>query len=203
MKLLVGTTNRGKLREFEALLAPLGFEVCALSDVAIDTAVDEDRDTFLGNAERKAVAYATRAGMLALADDSGLEVDALGGAPGVRSARYAGEGATDATNVEKLLAALAGRADRGARFRCALVVAGADGHVLATAEGTFEGRITDAPRGAGGFGYDPVFGLLDDPRTAAELPAEEKHARSHRGAALRGIAPQLAALRAAPRDATG
>ena len=156
--------------------------------------VVEDADTFVGNARLKAVALVDATGLAAVADDSGLEVDALGGAPGVRSARYAGEGASDQDNVEKLLAALADRpdpADRTARFQAVVVLRRPDGTEL-VAGGTVEGHIADAPRGPGGFGYDPVFVPSDgDGRTFGEMSQDEKHAISHRGRALRDLLGQL------------
>ena len=154
----------------------------------------EDADTFEGNARLKAVSLVEATGLAALADDSGLEVDALGGAPGVWSARYAGEGASDADNVAKLLAALADRpdpAERTARFRCVLVLCRPDGSEL-VASGTVEGHIAAAPRGPGGFGYDPVFVPNEgDGRTFGEMTQDEKHAISHRGRALRDLLAQL------------
>jgi XTP/dITP diphosphohydrolase len=156
--------------------------------------VVEDDDTFEGNARLKAVALGAATGLAALADDSGLEVDALGGAPGVRSARYAGEDPTDEANVAKLLDALADRpdpADRGARFRCVLVLRRPDGSEV-VASGTVEGTIAEAPRGPGGFGYDPVFVPRDgDGRTFGEMDADAKHALSHRGQALRALVARL------------
>lgn len=156
--------------------------------------VVEDADTFVGNARLKAVALVAATGLAAVADDSGLEVDALGGAPGVRSARYAGDGATDRDNVEKLLAALADRpdpADRTARFQAVVVLRRPDGTEL-VAGGTVEGHIADAPRGSGGFGYDPVFVPADgDGRTFGEMSQDDKHAISHRGRALRSLLGQL------------
>ncbi len=149
--------------------------------------VVEDADTFVGNARLKAAALVAATGLAALADDSGLEVDALGGAPGVWSARYAGAGATDQDNVDKLLEALADRpdpADRRARFRCVVVLQRADGSEL-VADGTVEGHIAHAGRGAGGFGYDPVFVPdVGDGRTFGEMAQAEKHAISHRGQAI-------------------
>lgn len=157
--------------------------------------VVEDADTFVGNARLKAVALVEATGKPALADDSGLEVDALDGAPGVISARYAGEHASDEDNVAKLLGALADRpdpADRTARFRCVIVLRWPDGREV-VADGTCEGVIVDAPRGEGGFGYDPVFVPNDgDGRTFAELPAEAKHAISHRGQAIARLVEALA-----------
>jgi XTP/dITP diphosphohydrolase len=156
--------------------------------------VVEDADTFVGNARLKAVALANATGLAAVADDSGLEVDALGGAPGVWSARYAGEGATDQDNVEKLLAALAAHPDpgpRSARFQSVVVLHRPDGSELVAA-GTVEGHIAEAPRGPGGFGYDPVFVPVDgDGRTFGEMSQDEKHAISHRGRALRDLLEQL------------
>ena len=149
--------------------------------------VVEDADTFVGNARLKAAALLAATGLASMADDSGLEVDALGGAPGVWSARYAGEGATDEDNVRKLLEALADRpdpADRRARFRCVIVLQRPDGSEVIT-DGTIEGHIAPAPRGSGGFGYDPVFvPVQGDGRTFGELSQSDKHAISHRGQAL-------------------
>lgn len=156
--------------------------------------VVEDADTFVGNARLKAAALLAATGLASLADDSGLEVDAIGGAPGVRSARYAGEDATDADNVRKLLAALADwpdPIDRRARFRCVVVLRRPDGSEL-VADGTAEGHIALAPRGSGGFGYDPVF-VPDrgDGRTFGEMDQAEKHVISHRGQALAAFVVQL------------
>jgi XTP/dITP diphosphohydrolase len=158
------------------------------------TDVEEDAPDLLGNARLKAEAISRAAGAPAVADDTGLEVDALGGAPGVRSARYAGESASDAENVAALLAALAGAADRRARFRTVAMVVGPGLEVVA--EGTCEGRIATEPRGVGGFGYDPVF-VPDsgDGRTFAEMSPSEKHAISHRGRAFASLAAQLVAVR--------
>jgi len=156
--------------------------------------VEEDADTFEGNARLKAVALVAATGLAALADDSGLEVDALGGAPGVYSARYAGESSTDAANVAKLLAALADRrdpAERTARFRAVVVLRRPDGSEVVAA-GSVEGTIADAPRGDGGFGYDPVFVPREgDGRTFAEMTQGEKHQISHRGRSLRALLAQL------------
>jgi XTP/dITP diphosphohydrolase len=156
--------------------------------------VVEDEDTFEGNSRLKAVALVEATGLAAVADDSGLEVDALGGAPGVWSARYAGEEASDQDNVDKLLASLAGRpdpADRTARFQAVVVLRYPDGSELIAA-GTVEGHIAAAPRGPGGFGYDPVFVPVEgDGRTFGEMTQDEKHAISHRGRALRDLLAQL------------
>lgn len=157
--------------------------------------VVEDADTFVGNARLKAAALVAATGLASLADDSGLEVDGLDGAPGVRSARYAGVGATDEANVTELLAALAGHpgpTERRARFRCVVVLRRPDGSEI-VADGTAEGHIAAAPRGPGGFGYDPVFVPdASDGRTFAEMSRDEKHAISHRGHALAGLVAQLA-----------
>lgn len=156
--------------------------------------VPEDADTFEGNARLKAVALVGATGLAALADDSGLVVDALGGAPGVFSARYAGKGATDSDNVAELLAALGDgtvAADRTARFRCVVILRRPDGSEV-VAEGTVEGHIATRPSGGGGFGYDPVFVPEDgDGRTFAQLDPEAKHAISHRGRALRSLLAQV------------
>lgn len=157
--------------------------------------VVEDADTFLGNARLKAQALVAATGLPALADDSGLEVDALHGAPGVHSARYAGEGGDDGRNVDKLLGALAHLADPGqrtARFRAVVVLLWPDGREV-VAEGSVEGTIAAAPSGEGGFGYDPVFVPVEgDGRTFGEIPAESKHLISHRGRALADLVEQLA-----------
>lgn len=194
MRLLVATTNLGKLAELRSLFAGLPVELLSLRDVTIDTHVDEDADTFEGNARKKASEFARRSGLATLADDSGLEVDALGGAPGVRSARYAGEGADDARNLAKLVEAIGPHAERSARFRCVLAFAAPSGEVQRVTEGRCEGRIIDVPRGDMGFGYDPVFVPLGGTRTLAELSAEEKNALSHRGEASRAMAAALAGL---------
>lgn len=197
-ELLAATTNPHKLEEIRAVLEPLVVRVLSLKDVDGGGIAepDEDADTFAGNAEIKAVAYAKATGRVCLADDSGLEVDAIDGAPGVYSARYSGLGETraerDAANNVKLLDVLkdVSNDQRAARFVCAMCVADADGNVLATSRGAFEGVIGREARGANGFGYDPLL-VLDDGRTSAELSAEEKNARSHRGAALRSLAAQM------------
>ena len=194
MRLLFATTNPHKAREIGQILGPLGIEVCSLADVAphIPEPV-EDADTFEGNARIKAVAYAKALNMACLADDSGLEVDALGGAPGVHSAYYAGEGKTreerDPKNNAKLIAELTklGNVDRSARFVCVLCLADTEGRVLFETRGTFSGVIIDEPRGENGFGYDPHLFLPDVAKTSAELPQDEKNARSHRGAAARAL----------------
>jgi XTP/dITP diphosphohydrolase len=191
-RLVVATTNRGKRAEVAAILAPHGVELVAVDDVLPGWSVVEDGATFEDNARLKARDVAARSGLPALADDSGLEVEALGGRPGVRSARYAGEGATDAQNVALLLDELRDvpAARRGAAFRAAVCLAWPDGRVV-EASGRCAGTIAAAPRGQGGFGYDPVFVDPDTGRTFAELPPEAKHARSHRGRALAALVARL------------
>jgi XTP/dITP diphosphohydrolase len=196
--LVAATTNRGKLHELTALLAGLGVDVRSLADFPAAAAVEEDGDTFLANARRKAHAAARHCGAAALADDSGLEVDALGGLPGVRSARFAadaGAGAGDAANVGLLLARLAGLPEesRRARFRCAVVVARPDGREL-IAEGSCAGVIAAAPRGRSGFGYDPVFIPAGSTRSFAEHSSEEKDRISHRGQAIAAVRDKLVAF---------
>ncbi|MDZ7748130.1 MAG: RdgB/HAM1 family non-canonical purine NTP pyrophosphatase [Halofilum sp. (in: g-proteobacteria)] len=194
MRVVLASGNAGKLRELGQLLADAGIELVAQSDYGV-AAPPETAPTFVENALIKARHAARATGLPAIADDSGLEVDALGGAPGVRSARYAGEHADDAANIRRLLGELEGVADtdRGARFRAVLVyLRHADDPAPLVCEGTWEGRIAAAPRGDGGFGYDPLFELADG-RTAAELPAEEKNLLSHRGQALSALRHRLAA----------
>jgi XTP/dITP diphosphohydrolase len=200
MKLVIATTNPHKVREIGQVLGPLGIEVSSLTELAPDIPEPvEDADTFEGNARLKAIAYARALRMPVLADDSGLEVDALAGAPGVHSARYAGTGSTreerDHANNQKLITELRklGKVGSAARFVCALCLVDAEGHVLFEARGTFPGTITDEPRGENGFGYDPHLFLPDVGKTSAELPADEKNARSHRGAATRALHAWLTA----------
>jgi XTP/dITP diphosphohydrolase len=201
LRLLLATRNPGKLRELRAILDGVPVELVGLREVGLGTPpeVEETGATFLDNARLKARAYAAWSGLAAVADDSGLEVDALGGAPGVRSARYAGEGASDQANLEKLLEELEGvpPARRRARFRCAAVLTDPPGLVPEWrewhAEATWEGRIIEAPRGSGGFGYDPVFLPDGWDRTSAEVDAATKDAASHRGRAFRAIRPAIQA----------
>jgi XTP/dITP diphosphohydrolase len=194
-RVVLASANPGKLRELSALLAPLKLTLIPQAELGI-AAVPESGDTFLENALLKARHAAREAHLPALADDSGLEVDALGGRPGVWSARFAGEGASDEENLRRLLEELRAVPEprRRARYRCviALTRSAADPEPL-VALGTWEGRIARAPRGNGGFGYDPAFIPAGERRTAAELPAEEKNAVSHRGQALRALAAKLAA----------
>ena len=198
MRILIATMNEGKLREYERLLADVpGLELETMAFLAEPVDVVEDRDTFRGNALKKATEIAKVSGMPCLADDSGLEVDALGGRPGVYSARYAGEGATDAENNLKLLDELSGTTDdlRTARFRCAIVIVDGSGVELATAEGACEGRIGREPRGAQGFGYDPLFKPDGYTQTMAELGPETKNEISHRAKAAAKLVPLLRQLR--------
>ena len=190
-RLVLASSNAGKLREFHRLLAPLGIDVVAQTDLGIAEA-DEPHLTFVENALAKARHASRHATLPALADDSGICVRALAGAPGVQSARYAGEPKSDARNNEKLIAALNGVADRRAHYACALVLlrhAGDPEPILA--EGAWHGTIVDAPRGGGGFGYDPHF--LDETTglTAAELPLDRKNGLSHRGKAIRALLARL------------
>jgi XTP/dITP diphosphohydrolase len=192
-KLVLASGNAGKLREFGQLLAPFDFEVLPQSAFNVPEA-EEPHITFVENAIAKARHAAQLTGLPALADDSGLCVSALGGAPGVWSARYGGEPKSDAKNNAKLLADLTGVANRRAHYVAVLVLMrAADDPQPIVAEGEWHGEIIDAPRGAGGFGYDPYFLVPDLGLTVAELPHEEKNRRSHRGQAL---AQLLARLRA-------
>lgn len=190
--LLVATHNRGKVAEFAEMLADLEVDWVGLDDVGISQDVAETGLTFQENAELKALAYAAQTGLLTLADDSGLEVDALDGQPGVYTARYGGAGLSHQERYELLLRNLAGvpEAERTARFRCVIVLARPEG-MMGTAVGVCEGRIAFVPAGSGGFGYDPVFFLPDRNLTMAQLPSAVKHQISHRGRAVRAILPLL------------
>ena len=197
MRLVLATGNAGKLKELRELLAPLAFEVLPQSQFTA-TGAAETGLTFVENAILKARHASQAAGLPAIADDSGLEVDALDGAPGIYSARYAGEHASDAENLHQLLAALQGTppSQCTARYQCALVFMRSprDPSPL-ICQASWEGRIIATPRGEGGFGYDPIFELVDRGLTVAELPAAEKNLLSHRGQALRGLVSQLRVLR--------
>jgi len=192
-RLVFATTNPGKLREVGEILAAEGVAVVGVDAVVPGWSVDEVGATFAENARLKARDLAARSGLPALGDDSGLEVDALGGRPGVRSARYAGGHATDVENTALLLRELADVPDerRGAAFRCALALAWPDGR-LVEADGRCGGRIARAPRGRGGFGYDPVFVDPATGRTFGELSAEAKNGFSHRRRALDALRRALA-----------
>lgn len=194
MKLVLASNNAGKLKEFSALLAPLGYEVVPQAALGISEA-EEPHVTFLENALAKARHAARQSGLPALADDSGLCVSALDGAPGVYSARFAGEPKSDAANNAKLVAELAGKADRRAHYVCVLAfVRHADDPQPLIAEGEWHGEIVDGPRGEGGFGYDPYFRVPELNRTVAELDSAEKNRRSHRGQAMQLLAQRLAKL---------
>jgi len=184
MQLLIATHNQGKKREYQTILGELGLELVALSDLGIDHEVEETGSTYEENALLKAETYARLTGLPTLADDSGLEVDALGGAPGVHSARYAGPGASDRDRYLKLLAALCDVPDpeRSARFRCVIAIVWTDG-THSTVDGTCEGMIARKPRGDRGFGYDPIFYLSERGVTMAMLPPEIKNQISHRARA--------------------
>jgi XTP/dITP diphosphohydrolase len=193
-KLVLASNNAKKMKELDALLAPLGFEVIAQGALGIPEA-EEPHATFVENALAKARHAAKLSGLPALADDSGLCVRALGGAPGVISARYAGEPKSDARNNEKLLADLGEGCDRAAHFVSLIVlVRHADDPQPLIAEGEWHGEILPAPRGANGFGYDPLFYLPEFDRTAAELDAETKNRVSHRGRAMQQLIERLPAL---------
>jgi XTP/dITP diphosphohydrolase len=193
-RLLVATTNRGKQREYRELLCELPAEIVFPDELGIALEVEEDGATFRENAAKKAAALARASGLLAVADDSGLEVDALGGAPGVRSSRWAGEDADDPKRRAFLLEKLRGvPAPRKARFVCVIAVARPGGGVE-YAEGECRGEITFAERGSNGFGYDPVFQVEGRAATMAEIPPEEKNTISHRARAARTAVPILRRL---------
>jgi XTP/dITP diphosphohydrolase len=195
-RLLLASANQGKLRELRTILDGLPVELVGLAEAGLGDPpeVEETGDTFLDNALLKARAYAAWSGLAAVADDSGLEVDALGGAPGVRSARYAGQGAGDRANLDKLLAELSGVPSerRTARFRCAAVLHDS-GQGTWHAEAAWDGRVLEAPRGSGGFGYDPVFLPDGWDKTSAEVDQATKDAASHRGKAFRALRPAIEA----------
>jgi len=184
--LLLATTNRHKLDEYHAIFSTLPFILLSLADVQLDMDVEETGTTFLENAELKARAYAQASGMLSLADDSGLEIDALGGAPGVYSARFAGVDTSYEERFRLILEQLQGvpQDQRSARFHCVISVAEPSGYCRSV-DGTVEGVIADTPRGEHGFGYDPIFLIPALGKTTAELPPEQKNLISHRGRAAR------------------
>jgi len=195
MKLVVASNNPGKLREFGELLAPLGWEALAQKELGV-AECSEPHCTFVENALEKARHASRSTGLPALADDSGLCVRALGGAPGVYSARYAGEPKSDTRNNQKLIADLAGQTDRRAHYVCVLVfVRHADDPQPIIAEGEWHGEIVDQPQGQGGFGYDPYFYLPALGKTAAALDSAEKNRFSHRGLALQHLIERLQASR--------
>ncbi len=193
--ILLATHNAGKVREIRRLGAQQGWRWHGLDDFPDVPEAVEEADSFAENARHKALHYAAATGLPTLADDSGLEVDCLGGAPGAQSARYAGTPRDDDANNRKLVAALAGvpLEERTARFRCVMAFA-RPGELLAETQGMVEGLIIDEPRGDNGFGYDPHFLLPARNKTMAELPPNEKNALSHRGQALRAMLPKIARI---------
>jgi XTP/dITP diphosphohydrolase len=190
--LLVATHNRGKVKEFAEMLADLELEWLSLDDIGLEKDVDETGQTFQENAILKAQTYAAETGYLTLADDSGLEVDALNGEPGIFTARYGGAGLDHEGRYLLLLKNLEGvaGADRAARFHCVIALATPDG-LVGTADGICEGMIAAEPAGAGGFGYDPVFFLPEHGVTMAQVSSSVKHQISHRGRAMKAIEPLL------------
>ena len=197
-RLLIATGSKHKFFELSALLDLPNTDLMSLPDLGIADDVDENGSTFEDNARLKARHYATMSGLPTLADDSGIEVDALGGRPGVKTRRYSGADATDEKNNRKLLGEMSGfygPDERTARYRCVLVLV-ADGAIIETTRGVFEGRIAFAPRGKGGFGYDPIFEPLTEApggRTVGQLSAEEKNEVSHRAQAARLMRERLIA----------
>lgn len=190
MKLIIASNNQHKIREIKEILGEKFEQILSLREAAIDHETVEDGNTFLENARKKATEIAAISGCAALADDSGICVDALGGAPGIFSARFAGEHGNDEANNRLLLEKLSGASDRGAHYTCAMVLAYPDGKEV-EAEGYLYGEITANPRGEGGFGYDPLFVPKGSLRTVAEYTDEEKNAISHRGEALRALLKKL------------
>lgn len=188
-KILIATGNAGKVREFAELFKNLSVEICGLKDFPAIEEVAEIGVTFEDNARLKAVGYAEQTGLWTVADDSGLEVEALGNAPGVFSARYAGTAASDAEKIEKLLKEIkkTGVKEKKARFVCAIALAAPDGKVVCMETGVCEGRISDKPLGENGFGYDPIFVPENFEQTFGELPENIKQQISHRGRASRKI----------------
>ncbi len=202
-KILVATTNHGKKVELEAMLSDLDIELCTLADFTDVREVVEDGHTFAENARKKALGYAQQTGLWTIADDSGLQVDFLDGAPGVNSARFSGHqknhgdprNLIDHENIKKLLGLLEGvpQKQRTARFVCALALA-KPGEVLVETFGTFEGQILTEQRGSGGFGYDPVFFVPKLDKTVAQMSSDEKNSMSHRFNALKNLKPKLKEL---------
>jgi len=192
-EVLIATNSLGKAKDFETLFKPLGIKVLTLNDIKDDIDVEETGVTFEENAILKAETVATLLGKMVIADDSGLEIDALGGEPGVYSARYAGPGKSDEENIDKVLTKLKSvvKEQRTARFRCVLAIS-APGVETKTFSGSCEGQIAFERIGENGFGYDPIFFVPEKERTMAELTAEEKSAISHRGAALVKLQAELA-----------
>lgn len=190
MKLIIASNNRHKIKEIKDILGERFGEIVSLREAGIEHETVEDGATFAENAFKKAREIAELSGAAALADDSGLCVDALGGAPGIFSARFAGEHGNDEANNRKLLEELAGKSNRSAHYTCAVALVYPDGTSL-TAEGHLHGAITEHPRGSGGFGYDPLFVVRGESRTVAEMGSDEKNSISHRAAALRLLLEKL------------
>lgn len=190
MKVIAATKNKGKIREMEEILSELGIEIVSQQDMGIDVDVEETGDTFEKNALIKARAVAMISDSPVLADDSGICVDALGGAPGVYSARYAGDNATDEDKINKMLCEIGNSEDRSAKFVTAVAFIFPDGREI-TATGEVKGHITEKPAGGGGFGYDPIFFSEELKKTFAEASDEEKNSVSHRGRALRNLYEKL------------
>ena len=190
MKFVLATHNPGKIQEMQAILSQLGVEVVSPAELGVDVDVEETGETFAENAMLKAQAICAAAGLPAIADDSGLCVDALNGGPGVYSARYGGEELDDAGRTALLLQNMRGQTTRAAHFACAIACAFPNGDTL-TAEGRCDGAIAFAPMGQGGFGYDPVFLVPEKAKTFSQMTAEEKNEISHRGRALRAFAEKL------------
>jgi len=199
-KLLVATHNKGKISEFAEMMHDMAITWAGLDDVGVTEDVAETGHTFRENAVLKATVYSRMTGLLTLADDSGLEIDALGGAPGVYSARYGGNGLTPEGRYQLVLQQMADVPDvaRTARFRCVIVVSDANGRVLAETDGTCEGFIARGPTGSGGFGYDPIFFIPDRGQTMAQLSSAEKHRISHRGRAMQKLEPVLRQILSPP-----
>lgn len=194
-RVVLATRNPAKARELAAMLVGTGVEVCSLLEIGVTEQVEEDGASFEENALKKARGVANSTGLVALADDSGLEVDALDGLPGVMSNRFAGEGASDEEKIAKVLELLRAvpRAGRAARFRSAIAIALPSGEACVV-DGSCEGVVAEEPRGEGGFGYDPIFLVPSLDRTFAELAPEEKMRLSHRGAAMQKAIPILLRL---------
>lgn len=190
MKVIAATKNKGKIREMEEILSGLGIEIVSQQDMGIDVDVEETGDTFEKNALIKARAVAMISDSPVLADDSGICVDALGGAPGVYSARYAGDNATDMDKINKLLCEIGDNKNRNAKFVTAVAFIFPDGREI-TASGEVKGYITEKPAGTGGFGYDPIFFSEELEKTFAEATDEEKNSVSHRGRALKNLYEKL------------
>ncbi len=191
MKIVLATSNEHKVREYAQMLEPLGVTVVSAAQMGGMPEVDEDGETFEANAAKKATEAARHFGCAVMADDSGLEVLALNGEPGVRSARYAGEGGNDGRNLAKLLGKLQDVEDRRARFVCAIALSEADGTLRGVVRGEVQGTMAREIRGQGGFGYDPAFLPLGYDQTFGELPQEVKNQLSHRGNALRAAVKEF------------